>query len=341
MVTTRSKSASATPHDVAPSGKQSRRKRGSASAAPTTGKKSKGSKDSKTGPTVLEKGILYFFVRARVDTDGPPEAISDVARSYLVLHPLSRAGHPEEEEEKKEAPLPASARSRLIALPKKVLPASAKDRFLAFVEKADASLEDLREGLLRGEDYETKTAGRRHRPGAVAVGEGVYVLSWTGRESHLSYVVTVVPGQMGGLRRALRLGDRGSFIISSRNPGFEAPGGARLPEGPDFPKSVLDKFNNLRWAPTQPEFMDYPKAQILLIGDQTGFGKEVEGVGDGEDGDGREGEGEGDGDGEAMDALGVLNQLESEDVERMRHLSGEEADAIYEDLRSSRAVENR
>lgn len=99
---------------------------------------------------------------------------------------------------------------------------------------------------------------------------------------------------------------------------------------------MLDKFNNLRWVPAQPEFMDYARAQILLIGDKTEFGKEVEG-GEGEAADDDDDDGAGDDAGD--DAVGVLNELESDDVERMKHLSADEADAIYEDLHS-RALEH-
>ncbi|KAG5986413.1 hypothetical protein E4U43_005518 [Claviceps pusilla] len=239
-----------------PSGKRFRKNTGASASATNGNSKDKGRargkgkaqgkrSESKTHPpTVLEKGIFYFFIRARVNID-TPKKVDDVARSYLVLHPVPRDGRVDEE----DAPLASSATSRLIALPKKVLPGTAKDRFLAFVEKVEASPEELRDGLLRGEDYETKTAGRRHRPGAMPVGEGVYVLTGTGRESHLSYVVTVSAGERGGgkengkgseemgeLLKALRLKDRGSFIVSSRNPKFEAPGGARVPQGPEYPE---------------------------------------------------------------------------------------------------------
>lgn len=37
---------------------------------------------------------------------------------------------------------------------------------------------------------------------------------------------------------------------------------------------VLDKFGDLRWVPLQPEFLDYPNAQFLMIGEaQNDLGK--------------------------------------------------------------------
>ncbi|KAG5922574.1 hypothetical protein E4U53_003693 [Claviceps sorghi] len=72
---------------------------------------------------------------------------------------------------------------------------------------------------------------------------------------------------------------------------------------------------------------------MLLIGDRTAVGKEVEeGVADEADTGARDGEGEGEGDDKGDSVPAVLDQLESEHVERMRHLSAEEADAIYADL---------
>ncbi|KAG6003108.1 hypothetical protein E4U43_000969, partial [Claviceps pusilla] len=88
-----------------------------------------------------------------------------------------------------------------------------------------------------------------------------------------------------------------------------------------------------------PEFMDYPRAQMLLIGDTTAFGKKVEGDSeeagteaetDSEEDAAQESDGDGDGD----NVPGVLNQLESEHVERMKHLSAQDAEAIYADLQS-------
>ncbi|QUC17351.1 uncharacterized protein UV8b_01592 [Ustilaginoidea virens] len=299
-------------HDDAPSAGKQARRRTAQNPATTATTTSSSTATNGGARTVLEKGIMYYFVRARVDTD-TPKSIDDIARGYLILRPVPQ------EARLRDGPL-ARRPSRLIALPKKVLPGSAKDRFMAFVEKAEAGDDEIREQFLEGHEYETKTAGHRRRPDATPVGEGVYVLTATGRESHLSYVVTV-PSEMGDLQRAVGLKPRGSLLISSKNPEFKGPASARLPAGPDFPKEVLAKFRSLRWAPTQPEFLDYPRAQVLLIGDKTPLGKEVE-------------EGTGDADADADDAVGALDELEDYDVRRMRHLSEDESEAIYRDLHS-------
>lgn len=38
--------------------------------------------------------------------------------------------------------------------------------------------------------------------------------------------------------------------------------------------SVMEKFDDLRWVPLQPEFIEYPNAQFLMIGEaQDSLGK--------------------------------------------------------------------
>ncbi|OAA32481.1 hypothetical protein AAL_01813 [Moelleriella libera RCEF 2490] len=183
-------------------------------------------------PTILERGTIYYFIRARVNIETPRQ-VSDIARGYLILRPIPASAGSSKDALVDKAKS-QSATTRLLALPKKLLPGSSQDRFMAFVEKADASYENLRDELLKGDEYETKTAGHRHRPDATPVGEGVYVISSTGRESHLSYMATV-PKEMGELQRALRFNERGSFILSSKNPKAESPPNAQLPEGADYP----------------------------------------------------------------------------------------------------------
>lgn len=73
---------------------------------------------------ILEKGIIYFFFRARVGIEDP-QGVNDIARSYLVLRPLplgAKLG---------EGPLEDGGNNRLLALPKKVLPVSRRDRFMS------------------------------------------------------------------------------------------------------------------------------------------------------------------------------------------------------------------
>jgi hypothetical protein len=102
--------------------------------------------------SILEKGIIYFFFRSRVNVE-EPHGVEDVARSYIILRPLpigAKLG---------EGPLEDVGNARLLILPKKTLPKSHKDRFLALVEKAKVTVQELKEKFISGNDYVTKTAG--------------------------------------------------------------------------------------------------------------------------------------------------------------------------------------
>ncbi len=102
--------------------------------------------------SILEKGIIYFFFRGRVNMD-EPQGVNDVARSYIVLRPLAigaRLG---------EGPLEDTRNARLLVLPKKVLPKSKRDRFMVFVEKHGLSVKELKDNFVAGNEYTTKTVG--------------------------------------------------------------------------------------------------------------------------------------------------------------------------------------
>ncbi len=124
---------------------------------------------------------------------------------------------------------------RLLALPKKVLPVSGKDRFLAFVEKTAMTFKDLKDSFLSASDYATKTAGTRHTPAATPIGEGIYAITTTGRESHLAYILTI-PAELSEVQQDIGLRERGSFVTSTKNPKYPGPANANLPKGPDYPK---------------------------------------------------------------------------------------------------------
>ena len=185
-------------------------------------------REGETPSNILEKGIIYFFFRGRVGIDDPKD-VNDIARSYIVVRPIAH------DAKLGEGPIGDAGNSRLFALPKKVLPTSGRDRFITFVEKTHSSFKQLKDEFLSSADYETKTVGVRHTPAATPVGEGVYSITTTGRESHLAYILTV-PSELGEVQKELGLRERGSFIISTRNPDYPAPNNASLPQGPSYPQ---------------------------------------------------------------------------------------------------------
>ena len=184
-------------------------------------------REESTPSSILEKGIIYFFFRGRVNIDEPSE-VNEIARSYMVLRPLPHGG------KLGDGAIGDDGNNRLLALPKKVLPTSHRDRFMVFVEKCKASMEDIK-NTLQSSEYATKTAGTRHTPAATPVAEGVYSITTTGRESHLAYILTI-PSELSEVQKDIGLRERGSFVTSVRNPKYEGPANTNLPKGPDYPQ---------------------------------------------------------------------------------------------------------
>lgn len=177
---------------------------------------------------ILEKGIIYFFFRPRVGVE-EAHGVEDVARSFVVLRSMPR------DAKLGAGPIGDAGKNRLLAIPKKTLPTSGRDRWISFVEKAHASFAELKDDFLSGEEYDTKTAGTRHAMPATPVGEGVYALTTTGRESHLAYVLTL-PRELGDAQSDIGLKRKGSFIMSTKNPQTPSPGNMQMPKGPEYSK---------------------------------------------------------------------------------------------------------
>ncbi|CAK7200900.1 hypothetical protein SEUCBS139899_003599 [Sporothrix eucalyptigena] len=255
---------------------------------------------------VLEKGNIYFFFRARVNID-EPQSVGDVARTYIVLKPHSK-------DESKD-----SGHCRLLALPKKVLPRTGRDRFMAFVLKADASYAELEKEFLAGSEPSGQDNGdekeERHFPPATAFGEGVYAIIGTRHESHLAYVLTV-PEKLGAVQDQLGLTNKqGCFIVSTKNPAYPMPGGGKMVGGgPNYPEEIKESFRSLRWAPLQPEHIDYANSHLLLIGESKGTNSILT-----DDRAGRE-------------LSAELEELADEDIDRMRRLGSTEAEAVFASL---------
>ena len=185
-------------------------------------------REKSTPSSIMEKGIIYFFFRGRVGIDQPSD-VNEIARSYIVLRPIPHGA------KLGDGPMGDNGKVRVLALPKKVLPKGPKDRFMVFVDKANSNLEDIKQEFLSASDYATKTAGMRHTPPAAPIGEGVYAITSTGRESHLAYILTL-PSEITEVQKDIGLQQRGSFVTSLKNPQHESPANAQLPQGPNFPK---------------------------------------------------------------------------------------------------------
>ncbi|OAA71242.1 hypothetical protein ISF_01793 [Cordyceps fumosorosea ARSEF 2679] len=278
----------------------------SASKADTKDKQPSQKAEDNTAPEVVETGILNYFIRGRVEIE-EPKSLDEIARGYLVMRPLP------DDIDLSQRPLPKSLAARLLALPKKQLPRSTSDRFMAFVDETGMPYPELAEGFLAPREYATKTKGMRHVPSATPVGEGVYAIVRAQKETHFAYAATL-PEEKREFQRDLGFRDRGSFIMSSKNPKFSGPASARLPSPPEYPKDILEEFGSHRWVPTKPEHLDYKNTQLLLIGQGE---KPQLTTGDVE------------GQAKVEDEMEVLME---EDLKGMQHLSSNESEAIFADL---------
>ncbi|KAJ4347004.1 uncharacterized protein N0V89_010938 [Didymosphaeria variabile] len=250
-------------------------------------------REKKIASNILEKGIVYFFTRNRVGI--------------------------EDSDSVGQGALPDLENNRLLALPKKVFPKSHNDRFMAFVEKANTTIQDLKDNFFKGNEYETKTQGTRRVEPVATVAEGVYFISRTeDRSTHLVYAITI-PSELGEVQEDLGLRSQGSFVISVKNPERPGPAYSNLPQGPEFPKEFIEEFRGLAWSEVKPKYLDYANTQILLIGEHTD--KAVEATKKDQKHDKNTPKEE-------------LEKLEHEDELRVEHLHGN--DSIFDDLDISR-----
>jgi hypothetical protein len=179
---------------------------------------------------VIEKGIIYFFYRPRVNVQ-EAHGVGEVARSFVVLRPTPRGAILDHA----QGPMEAGSACRLLVLPKKKFPTSAKERDMGFVEKAGKSMKELDESFVAGGTYETSTRGERTVQEAKPYAEGVYAIISEMRSSHLVYILTV-PEEIGDIQKDFGLRDRGSWIVQSKNPKYPGPPYARLPKEPEYPE---------------------------------------------------------------------------------------------------------
>lgn len=190
---------------------------------------------------------------------------------------------------------------------------------MSFVEKAGTTMADLKESFLTGSEYSTKTTGTNHTPNATLVGEGVYAITNTGGgrgTTHLAYMMTV-PTTLGEVQNDIGLKEKGSFVISLKNPESSGPANAQLPQGPAYPPEFIEEFGGRGWMPAEPKHLDYANAQILMIGEDFEGSNNLEPNPKDEKNDSKELPEE------------ELKKLESEDEQRIEHLKGKSSSSTH------------
>ncbi|KAL6888649.1 hypothetical protein ACP4OV_009675 [Aristida adscensionis] len=282
-------------------------------------------KEVKTRPDpkveIQEKGEIFFFYRPKVDRDeahGP----DDVQRLYIVLRPEDAAGraleekqapdsgkegrkrrraeadgagdggakggHGEEEVNVAEKPL-----LRLVVMGRKSLPDPAKRSrpYWGYVELVTTDLDDVKDAL-KEEEYSTATRGKRKRPAARALGEGVYRMvkheaaagsgGGGGRRAHthLVYKLELPPRGAGEPQEAMNVEPEASFLVQVKNPdpppsggrrggGGDGGGGFRGVQGKRraaYPEHLRAAFGSRRFAAADPpDLLNYEGCELLLI----------------------------------------------------------------------------
>ena len=262
---------------------------------------------------VLEKGIIYFFTRGRVGVVSP-DSPQDLQRSFFVLRPLPHGA------KLTDGAIQDVGNNRLIALPKKVWPKSGKDRFMVFVEKAKTTIEAMKEEFFPGSEYSTQTVGTRQTPEVTPLGEGVYALTSTGGgqgTTHLAYMLTI-PSEIGEVQKDVGLAEKGSFVLSTKNPQSSGPANATLPYTAEYSKELQDEFRGRGWMPTKSDHLNYDNCQVLLIGENFDSSDNLEPNAKDQKDDSKETPQE------------EIEKLEHEDEIRVENLKGD--DTVFADL---------
>ncbi|WP_243373656.1 hypothetical protein [Geotalea sp. SG265] len=210
------------------------------------------------GKGILEQGNIYFLYRPKVQT-GEARGGQDVERFYMVLSPEGKNIY------------------REVIIGRKSLPAiGKKERNWAFIKAVAHRAHELEEEFGRVE-YGTKTRGEREVPAARPAGEGIYAIVRHDNHTHLAYSLEL-PEQPRQVQHSFRIAPEGSYIISVKNPEKPSPPrtGLKPEQKADYPEKLLEAFHDRRFADADPpELLDYPGAELMLIGAEEQPGKEL------------------------------------------------------------------
>lgn len=86
-------------------------------------------------------------------------------------------------------------------------------------------------------------------------------------------------------------------------------------------RRIHEEFRDLRWIPSRPNHLNYDNAQILLIGESSGIKKALTPQEEDEKANKEE-------------PLEVMEELEEEDLKRMKDIPGDSSASIYADLKA-------
>ena len=110
---------------------------------------------------------------------------------------------------------------------------------------------------------------KRQVPPAKPFAEGMYAIISKDQRSHLVYRITFPA--IGNVQKEFGVHERGSYIVSAKNPKFLSPGSVLLGGPPKYPEKIQKYFRDLRWVPLVPELLDYENTQLLIVGEGLGI----------------------------------------------------------------------
>jgi hypothetical protein len=181
---------------------------------------------------VLERGDVFWFYRPRVGVEEVRD-LDGVQRFFVVLGP------------------DGTGRFRRLIVGRKRMPdPESHEREWAFVAEVTDDPAELRDAPAR------------------PAGEGRYVIAEHDGHTHLATALELPP-EPGEVQRRFRIDEQASYIVAVRNPDVDVPRGAGLPpeRRADYPPDLRERFGGRRFAPLNPpSFLDYPGAEIVLIG---------------------------------------------------------------------------
>ena len=212
---------------------------------------------------ILEQGDIYFFYRPKKNSS-KIKGIDDIRRFFMVTAP-DKQNHTGKFKNTR------GKFYRLFVIGKKSLPeirkseARASERYWARVGGVFENQNDLTKELFSDEFREGDAA----RP----VGAGKYVIVRHQKHAEIAYVLET-PDKPGEAQEELGIEQEASYIITVINPKSPVPEGfPSAEEQPKYPDKVLKEFDeseNFTSLLTDTQMIDFPNAQVILIGAREG-----------------------------------------------------------------------
>lgn len=191
---------------------------------------------------IIQKGNVYFFYRPKIGNE------EEVQRFFFVLKP---------ENQKKY---------HLLIVGKKHLPEPKQsESYFLFVDKVSEDKKSLLESLEK-KHYQTKTRGEQTQPTSHCLAEGKYLIIEHHGHTHFFYQI-INPSELKKEQIEFNLQKKDDYLISVKNPQQPSPPKMGLGEQKkvNYPSKIQEKFANYRFISlSEPNFLDYPGAEILL-----------------------------------------------------------------------------